>query len=262
MKRKRRRALKRLAHSTNQARDAEVSLEWLTVLERRMDPKALAGLARFTADLKTLRDEGYRQVRQDLPSAWRDLARKLKRTAAGSSAAGPVFLRVFMASLQAYADAFGTALQRARRAPTPEHIHALRIAGKRLRYLMETILPWQPQASGFLREMKSLHDTAGAIQDLQRLIALSEQAFLRQAGARYRRLLTAYLDTEADHRTLKRPDFNPGLAPLLWICRAASEAQAGYVARFRKTYLGRTTPACVRELRMLATGLNKLMTKQ
>jgi CHAD domain-containing protein len=262
LKRKRRRALKRLARSTNRARDAEVGLEWLAVLERRMDPKALPGLARFTADLKALRDGDYRHIRQDLPIAWRELARKLKRAAAGSSATGPVFLSVLMASLQAYAGAFSTALQRARRAPTPEHIHALRIAGKRLRYLMETILPWHPRASDFLREMKALHDTAGAIQDLQRLVDLSEHAFLRQAGARYRRLLTAYLDTEADHRTLKRPDFNPGLAPLLWICRAAGETQAEYIARFRKTYFGRKTPVCVRELRMLTTGLNKLMTKR
>lgn len=261
MKRKRRRALKRLARSTNRARDAEVSLEWLAVLERRMDPKALPGLARFTADLKSLRDEDYGRLRQELPIVWHELSRKLKRAAAGSPATGSIFLNVFMASLQAYANAFAKALRRARHVPTAEHIHALRIAGKRLRYLMETMLPWHPRASDFIGEMKSLHDSAGAIQDLQRLVDLSEHAFLRQAGTRYRRLLTAYLDTQADHRTLKRPDFNPGLAPLLWICRAAGETQAEYIANFRKTYLGRKTPACVNELRMLTNGLNKLMTK-
>ncbi|HLW73695.1 MAG TPA: CHAD domain-containing protein [Gammaproteobacteria bacterium] len=262
LKRKWRRGLRRLAHSTNQARDAEVSLEWLTLLERRLDPRAMPGLARFTADLKRLRDENYREVRKELPSAWRKLARKLRRSASGTQATGPVFLRVFMASLHSYTGDFDAALQSARRTPTPAHIHALRIAGKRLRYLVETILPWHPQAGGFIREMKALHDTAGAIQDLQRLVALSEQAFLRRAGARYRRLLAAYLDTRADHRTLKRPNLNPGFAPLLWICRAAAGAQTEYIDRFRKAYLGRKTPVCVRELRMLSVRLNKLMTKK
>lgn len=261
LKRRRGRALKRLANSTNQARDAEVSLEWLATLERRMDPRALPGLARFTADLKALRDENYREVRRDLPRAWRKLARKLRRPAAGHPSAKGGFLRVFMEAMRAYESDFASALARARHAPTPAHIHALRIAGKRLRYLVETILPWHLQAEGFIREMKALHDTAGAIQDLRRLVALSEHAFLHQAGSRYRRLLAAYLDTEADHRTLKRPDFNPGLAPLLWICRAAGETQAQYIARFRKAYLGRKTPVCVRELRLLGAGLNKLMTK-
>ncbi|MGE5626126.1 MAG: CHAD domain-containing protein [Bacillota bacterium] len=255
-------AFRRLAHSTNPARDAEVSLEWLTVLERRLEPKAMAGLTRFTAELKAICDENYREVRRDLPRDWHKLARRLRHAASGTGARGKSrpFLASFMASLGAYSRDFDRTLERARRAPTPEHIHALRIAGKRLRYLMETLLPWHPQAEGFMREMKALHDTAGAIQDLQRLIALSEHAFLRQAGSRYRKLLAEYLDTGADHRTLRRPDFTPGLSPLLWICRAAARTQSDYLLRFRKTYLSRKTPTCIRELRLITAALRKRMT--
>jgi len=262
VKPKRRKALRRLARSTNKARDTEVSLEWLATLERKMYPKALVGLARFSTELRGMRDKDYRRVRRELPQAWRKLAHKMRRTALNGAGKGTPrpFQQDFMASLQAYGQDFERALARARRTPTPPRIHALRIAGKRVRYLMETLLPWHPKAEGFMREMKALHDTAGAIQDLQRLIVLSEHSFLHQAGARYRRLLAQYLDGGADHRTLKRPDFTPSVEPLLWICRAAGQAQADYILRFKKTYLGRTTPVCIRELRLLTVALGKGMT--
>lgn len=256
----RRRRLRRLARSTNRARDAEVSLEWLSLLERRMDPKAHTGIARFGAELRSLRDADYRRTRGELPGAWRKLARKLRAGGHGKERKR-TFSQAFLGSLRSYAAEFERARERARRRPTPERIHALRIAGKRLRYLVETILPWHPDADGLIREMKALHDMAGAIQDLERLFALSEHAFLKQAGSRYRRLLAAYLDAGADHRTLKKPDLNAGLEPLLWICRAAGKAQAEYLSRFRKAYLGRTLPSCVRETRSLMAALGKQMTR-
>ena len=167
----RHRALRRLARSTNQARDTEVGLEWLSLLERRMDPKAQAGLARFGAGLRSLRDGDYLRVRRELPGDWRKLARKLRSGARGKDRKR-TFLQVFLAALRGYAAEFERARERARRKPTPERIHALRIAGKRLRYLVETILPWHPEADRLTREMKALHDMAGAIQDLERLFAL------------------------------------------------------------------------------------------
>lgn len=252
----RRRALRHLARSTNQARDAEVGLEWLSLLERQMDPKAQVGLARFNARLRSLRDGDYRKVRRELPGNWHKLARKLRAGARGKDRKR-TFLRVFLAALRGYAAEFERARERARHRPTPDRIHALRIAGKRLRYLVETILPWHPDADRLTRDMKALHDMAGAIQDLERLLALSEQAFLRQAGSRYRRLLAAYLDPGADHRTLRKPELNAGLEPLLWICRAAGKAQAEYLTRFRKTYLGRTLPTCLRETRAFIAALGR-----
>ena len=262
VKSKRRKALKRLAHSTNRARDAEVSLEWLNVLERTLNPKALAGLKRFTSELTRIRDADYRRLRRVLPRDWRRLVRKLRRAAscAGDKGKSRPFQKSFMVSLRAYSLDFEKALVRARRAPTPRKLHTLRIAGKRLRYLVETLLPWYPRAGGFMREMRLLHDTTGAVQDLQRLIDLSEHAFLRQAGSRYRRLLAEYLDSGADHRTLPRPDFAPGLAPQLWICRRAGQVQTEYVQRIKKDFLGRRTPACLRELRLITRDLGRPMT--
>src|SRR5215469_6723031 len=129
VKPKRRKALRRLARSTNKARDTEVSLEWLATLERKMYPKALVGLARFSTELRGMRDKDYRRVRRELPQAWRKLAHKMRRTALNGAGKGTPrpFQQDFMASLQAYGQDFERALARARRTPTPPRIHALPI---------------------------------------------------------------------------------------------------------------------------------------
>ncbi|HSN17503.1 MAG TPA: CHAD domain-containing protein [Gammaproteobacteria bacterium] len=220
---KQRRALKRLAHSTNAARDAEVGLEWLG---RKREHEAGADAVRFASALKTLRKRSYGTVRRDLPPAWHRLSRKLGRAAADVSPSHHRFRHAFAASVAAYAEDFERTRADARTSPTPSKIHALRIAEKKLRYLTETALGATPATEAFLREMNALHDSAGAIQDLQRLQELSAEA-ARNAGLASDK--ESYLEVGA----------------------AARREQLRRIAGFRKAYLGRAQPACLRELHQL-----------
>ncbi len=252
LKRGQRRELRRLARATNPARDAEVCMQWLARLRGDLDPRAQPGVSRFMLYLGSIRDQNYRQLRKRLPPDWNWLSHKLLHAAAAlrdSKHQKANFLQVYAASLRYYAQNFIANREQARMRQDAMRIHRLRIAAKKLRYLLEYILPWRTSARPLVRELKALHETAGAIQDLQRFRSLSEQAFLHQAGARYRRLLAVYADPGADQRTLRHPDLTPGLLPLLWISRAASIRQAQYLARFRHDYLGRRRPACLLHLR-------------
>jgi CHAD domain-containing protein len=254
IKRRSRRTLRRLAQATNPARDAEICSQWLAQLRTKLDPSGQPGVTGFLADLGALRDKNYRYIRRELPSAWNRLSRKLLQNAStvkNSRHEKAVFLKAFIASLSEYAGNFDTALERARLHPDAYHIHRSRIAAKKLRYLVEAIMTRHPQSKLLVKELKVLHETAGAIQDLQRFQALSEQVFLRRAGIRYRRLLAMYADSGADHRTLKHPDLTPGLLPLLWISRAACIRQAQYIARFKRNYLSKKRPSCSMHLRQL-----------
>ena len=248
LKRRQRRDLRRLARATNPARDAEVCIQWLAKLRTDLDPRAQPGMARFTRYLASTRDHNYRHIRNRLASDWNWLSHKLMHAATAlcdSKHQKANFQQLYAASLRDYAQNFITNREQACTRPDAAHIHRLRIAAKRLRYLLETTLPWQASARPLVRELKILHETAGAIQDLQRFRSLTEQAYLQQAGARYRRLLSLYADPDVDHRTLPDTEPAPGLMPMLWISRAACIRQAQYLARFRRDYLGRKHPACM-----------------
>ncbi|MDE2345394.1 MAG: CHAD domain-containing protein [Gammaproteobacteria bacterium] len=252
LKRRQRRELRRLARATNQARDAEVCIHWLIKLRGELDSRAQAGVQRFTAYLSSSRDQNYRHIRKQLPHDWNRLSHKLQHMAIAlgdSKHEKTIFQQAYSASLHIYAQNFITTREQACGHPDAIRIHRLRIAGKKLRYLLEYSLPWQSSVRPLVRELRVLHETAGAIQDLQHFRSLSEQAFLYQAGARYRRLLALYADPGADQRTLRHPDLTPGLLPLLWINRAACIRQAQYLERFRRNYLGRKRPACLLHLR-------------
>ncbi len=258
LKRRQRRALRRLAQATNPARDAEVCIQWLAKLRTQLDPHAQPGVTGFLIHLAALRDNNYRRIRKELPPAWNKLLRRLQHAISAVKDSGhmhSIFLQAYIASLRDYAADFTIALDQARLSPDARHIHRLRIVAKKLRYLLESILRWQPRARGLVKELKALHETAGAIQDLQRFQELTEQTFLQLAGRRYRRLLVMYADVGADHRTLKHPDLTPGLLPLLWISRTACIKQAEYIVRFRKDYLSRKRPACVIHLRQIMNQL-------
>lgn len=225
----RRRALKRLSHSTNDARDAEVGLQWLSRVKRGHIGQMRDGISAFSSELEAARHEDYSLIRRRLPAAWRRQARELRRKLAESHGSSAPFRQVFLASLRAHARDFGLALARARRIPTPPYIHALRISGKRLLYLVDTALPSGQLAGKFTLKMRELHDSAGAIQDLQCIQALAGRR--RQTGRRR---------TQAKDLKLREV-----------IARATAQEQTELILRFRKLYLGERPCACVRELQAL-----------
>lgn len=251
------RRLRRLARASNMARDTETALDLVSELQPELAAGARPRASGMARSLMLLREKHYRQTRHALPDAWRKLSAKLRHAiaTAGSGEGGPRFRQAFADSLRTYTEGFVSALADAARNPDTPHIHRLRIAGKRARYLMEVILPWYPNVRPVVRELAVLHDAAGHIQDLQRFIELSEEAFLHQAAARYQRLLARYTDVDADDRRLPQPGSNLTL-PLLLLCRTAAKRQTGYMAALKKAYLGRRRPACVNRMYQLAARLD------
>lgn len=254
LKRKQRRHMRDLAHATNTARDAEVGLEWLGVLAPSFDPRAKAGVAVFSKSLAAVRDENYAELRRSLPKDWHRLSHKLGVALKKKTKDARLFREPFGASLQCYVEGFSATLDAARHSSDPASIHRLRIAGKKLRYLLETILPWHPEHEELIHELKALHELAGSIHDLQRLLALSEHAFQRQAARQYRKLLETYAEPATRTGRLRKPDLSASAVPLLWICRGTGLVQAERVKEFRKLYLGRRRPTFLKRLRTLCSG--------
>lgn len=255
-----RRRLKRFARSTTLARDAEVALQWSAKLEPANTGRTAAG--GFSHGLHLIRDKNYRLLRQELAAAWQPLATKLQRQISHTPMreARGSFQEVLVGALRRYARKLDAALADTGRRPDSIHIHSLRIASKRVRYLIEIAGLRHSGAPRLVRELKALHNLAGRIHDLQRYMELSEDVFRRQASLRYRRLLQGYMNTGIDDRRLPLPRSDAFMLPLLQSCRRAARYQTREIAMFEKRYLGRNRPTFILHLRRLIAHLDESVT--
>ena len=258
LKRKRRQKLGALAHSSNLARDAEVCLLWLAEQHPKMDPQVLFGARQLSVRLTRLRDESQAKVRADLPAQWLKLSRKLKRAlSAPPKEDDESFLHAYTVALKIYVEECLKACATARSDPLAHNIHRLRIAGKRVRYLVEVIVNWHPQAEGLLQEMKDLQNQTGEVQDLQRLMELFEETFKGTVEARYRKVLKAYADPDTHEHALPPPRHAQDLSSWLRLARALGQARADCVERFRRNYLTPGKRTCMPAMKALLADLEK-----
>lgn len=258
VKRKRLRRLRDLAHGSNLARDAEVCIAWLTAAHPRLDPRMASGAQQLAASLTKLRDTSQAEVRANLPGAWQKLARKLKQAlAAPPEDDRRRFLEAYVQALDVYAEEFLRAFATARTEPLAGHIHRMRIAGKRVRYLAEVIAPWHPRAEALVRELKELQDRTGELQDLQRLMELFEDHFKGKVESQYRRVLKAYADPEIREPALPPVKHAHNLWSWLWLARALGRARAEGIERFRKQCLAPGRHTCLPTLRALLADLKR-----
>ena len=178
------RRLRDLARATGGARDAEVHIEWI---EKRLD--RFGGDERFGAAwlLEELRDrkadaedELRREVRRDFGrERWR-LSRRLRfyrvevslDDAVGGARMAAVLGRLVReAALEAQRH-----LERVRAIADQEQAHEARIAGKRLRYLLEPFADELEGGPEAIKRLKKLQDLLGDMHDADVLSAEAARA--------------------------------------------------------------------------------------
>lgn len=171
------RRLGRLARATGAARDLEVAAERLATLARRARGARREALVRMSRRLASRGDAGRASLVDEVEKRWHGLQPALARALrAGARTRAPRFANLVAARIAAAAAAFG--------GPPPPAadgaaLHALRIAGKRVRYLVEPLRGVEPSAEAVLRAMKALQEHLGAVNDAvvleQLLIAEAEE---------------------------------------------------------------------------------------
>jgi CHAD domain-containing protein/CYTH domain-containing protein len=170
------RRLRDLARRTGRARDLEVQLSWF---EQRVDairsPAVLSARATREVDLARTLEETRQALTEELPRVARKLGAqlahysldvRLDRRRAGSTVAelGAELVRHRVSRLR-------HALDRVRGADDVARAHRARIAGKRLRYLLEPFASAIPDAGRILRSLSRLQDRLGELHDAHVLLA-------------------------------------------------------------------------------------------
>jgi CHAD domain-containing protein len=170
---KRGKGVRRLARATNAARDREVQLDWLRQQWTEGDAAARAGLDTLIEKLERKHDAAREHDYPKWRTAYTKVAAKLRRRLERKHAADAgqeSFARVAAPQLQALGDRLEQGLAMIE---THDHhdndgaVHAARITGKRLRYLLEPLAAEMPDVAPLIKRLKDLQDLLGEIHDCQ-----------------------------------------------------------------------------------------------
>jgi CHAD domain-containing protein/CYTH domain-containing protein len=166
VKKKIRARLSDLADSTNAARDIEVQLAWLAKPSPSLEPEAREGASRLSERLRSLRDEtptpaalrrAFDPIHASLRKSLSRLTLRLEQKESFLSATG----QLIAGSASRLEESLGSVSS----ADDGEQLHRARIEAKRLRYLLEPISARISEARALVKEMKSLQDELGELQD-------------------------------------------------------------------------------------------------
>jgi CHAD domain-containing protein len=198
VRRRRERKLKKIARSTNEARDAEVQLAWLAskrdafAPERRRPGYELA-VARFETRAQRGPDaarvaERFRRLAGKLERALGTFQRRVEAEGDAAATFGGV-----LASLVGDQVSALSARMEAIRDPLDQvGVHRARIEGKRLRYLLEPLRGYPPaDAREAIVHLKRLQDLLGDLHDAHVLAGELRDALLDDAAERARRVHAA-----------------------------------------------------------------------
>lgn len=188
---KRVRRLKRLARSTNGARDAEVMLAWQRT-ERRLRAQARPGFAWLEHWLVTRCETAYEELRRELPGKFQRIEQRLLSNLDDEPPASHELLVVFRAVtadlIQGHVAELIAALEPVNSIDDFEQVHEARICGKRLRYLIEP-LHALPSSRAIVRALKRYQDRLGELCDAHVQAAVLHDAAVLAASTRARRRL-------------------------------------------------------------------------
>lgn len=176
-----RKRLRRLARATNTARDAEVQIEWLRRTPPRLKAGARPGLAWLLARLAERQRTANRAVRKLVRKDFAVLEPRLraalharKHGCDSGVCAGATFAQATDERLSSYCAVLAVELVGIGSAADQDEIHAARIGGKRLRYLLEPLRESVPGAAAQVNTMKAFQDRLGELND--RFVAAREIA--------------------------------------------------------------------------------------
>lgn len=255
---KRRKSLRALVQSTNEARDAEVQLSWIDENQDALSEMERLGADAWRRGLERIKHHAYRQIIEEKVPRLRTLLVQLARDLSEYD----VHCVVFASDAETFGEVASDtlalllrdlekALARVRSHEDESEAHEARIVGKQLRYVLEPLREASAEAGDALRELKKLQDVLGALQDLAvRTHALSK-AVEDAALARARTEVGLVVNEERRHAG--HVDTEPGLLALLRLAqsekrRVLDEVIADWATGTQFTALAEALSRAVRAL--------------
>lgn len=220
-----RRRLRRLARATGASRDAEVHLAWLGEQEPTLSSMHRPGWSRLVKQLEAEKadaDAGLEEaMARSFASTMARLGESLSRYAitvhVRDGAEVTPFAEVAAVRIEQHAEALQAAIGRIGSASDQDAAHRARIAGKRLRYLLEPLTASVESTPPLVAGLKELQDALGDLHDSHVFAPVIAAALERESAEEAHRLSQSMLAGEADPlvtRRVRRSDPRAGLLEL------------------------------------------------
>jgi CHAD domain-containing protein/CYTH domain-containing protein len=173
-----------VAGATGEGRDLEVTTAWLRDLRDELAPEERPGVDLLLARADARARRAAKRMDAAFARPWPRLRKRLAdrlswyrvEVAADAPPGGPAAGAVLASLVGAAADALADALAEVRSVADQEEAHRARIAGKRLRYLLEPVAAALPGAAEAGKRLKGLQDTLGRMHDAHVLLAETAHA--------------------------------------------------------------------------------------
>jgi CHAD domain-containing protein len=211
-----------IADATNRVREAEAALEWLRPLATGMTAGERVGLQWLIERIEQRRVKDQQrclaQVHRSFSAATRKLRKGLltyRQTVGPEPSATDVpFAGVVHAAALEQARQLDQLLGEVH-SSDDEAAHRARIAGKRLRYVVEPVVAAWPGGGALIQRLKAIQDLLGELHDLQELEASLRAAVGAAAAERAEQMLDAALtDTRPIGRQPRRRGRHAGLVAI------------------------------------------------
>lgn len=259
-----RKRLRAVQSATGAGRESEVALQWLSKQHSHLAPEHLAGLNWLSAALLERRRKCAEALDVELRGTFRRTFQKLEdrlaimRSERNLLAEQPQV--IFARTLADLTDAHATDLQlnlgQIASLDHAEQLHQARIAGKRLRYLLEPIRAYTNGAQSVVGRSKKLQDVLGDLNDVHVLMREIEQSFeasMREKAERVRLSLRAGDIDRAQGAASARE-----WGGLIELYRRLAVERREIIEELRDRWLGGELDALVADARKVAQELRTL----
>ena len=256
--RKLRRQLRVLARATNVARDTEVMMDWLRAERRKIRDKHRSGFVWLQVLLNERYEASYAEITREVLKEFAGMEARLRASLAPlantdrAAAPSPSCAVVTADLIRQHLAELAEHLADIRSVEDTEAIHATRIRGKRLRYLIEPLANEIPAAETIVGRMKQFQDRLGVLCDAfvqaRKIASAVETAGAEAARGKLDRTLGSKRSGEVAQHAL------PGLIALA--LRLQVETRRRYTV-VERHYLGDRASRFLNSVELFADALNR-----
>lgn len=259
------RRLRRIARTSNEARDGEVQLEWLRAQEgtlprdarhgcdwliERVDAHRLAADQRFRTRIVADFERTRRTLDSQLAATEEDEDSVPRASARGTLAAA------IASVLHSQADRLRVHLAAIHGLSDDEEVHRARLAGKRLRYLLHPLSDIIDDESQVLAHLKPMQDALGELHDAHTLVDVIGDELSTVFRERGEQIVAAVRAVgSGTDRFLEVPGASVERALLVLAARLHERAARAF-AEVRDSWLGARTEVVVAEMQAVAEQLD------
>ena len=255
-----RKYMRQLARDTNHARDAEVQLDWLERNERQIIGDARLGLRWLLRQLELRKAEAYRVLRVDVLDEFSELEQQARAVLAHNEALElsgeeETLGHLCGAHLEELVTDLTFHLRHIETREDEDQLHAARICGKRIRYLLAPLRAELKGCDSVIRRLQKLQDLLGDYHDAQVLGDLLRSYTRKAAREQSERWLELMLNQAPDARTLARERKQDILTGILAVARLVAKRKEKLLVQLSQLQSKGAQEQLLHDIAMLAARL-------